>query len=321
MGRRSRRLSPGTAPGRSCAVATVAFMSLIPLTDGRSVHVIRSSESGPNISFPAEPAAFGLGFGSGGMAHRAFLQLVPDGLDPKMCPPGSETYGGRHGISPLVYLAENVVPEALSLGRALFPTESRVEVEDATEVIEAINTDNALFPPASPDAPASSIVPLTLLVKRGRCTFEAKARYVAQLLPSIRYVLIYDDPPRHSGNPESSSLHFLITMGATDRRNIPLSLMFISSHAGSELIRLLQNTAPGLLEIALVPHGRRTARPAIDMVLDVNRHFLVLLGCMSIVLAGIAGTLEIARHARRFRRYTAGIMEYIVLRQTDIWNF
>mmetsp|Transcript_26130 Transcript_26130/g.60075 ORF Transcript_26130/g.60075 Transcript_26130/m.60075 type:complete len:404 (-) Transcript_26130:394-1605(-) len=225
--------------------------------------------------YPAEPAAFGLFF-QPNVAYPSRLQLVPAELDPEMCPPDSDDSIGRFS-SWSHYLAEHVTRAKFSkdffsdmLGSFGVSHKRQTKKFDrkkrADQVIQMGATRKATFPQLSVPIDGSDV---TLLVKRGGCFFEDKARFIKNVFPSVRHVLVYDN----------SSIAFprpLITMGAADRHNIHVSLMFISASSGQDLISLIRRGGKkiyneGGIPIVLQSSGRR---PIAYLLLDVNKYFL-----------------------------------------------
>ena len=66
------------------------------------------------------------------------------------------------------------------------------------------------------------VVTVALLVSRGGCSFELKARN-AMLIPEVAFVIIYDD---HNQS-------HLVPMSATDAHGITVRLLFVSSTTGA----------------------------------------------------------------------------------------
>ena len=77
---------------------------------------------------------------------------------------------------------------------------------------------------STPFPPVRCVV-VALLVRRGGCSFERKAR-AAMRLPNVEYVVVYDNDPSH--------VH-LDTMSATDGKGIHLRLLFVSYESGRSL--------------------------------------------------------------------------------------
>lgn len=84
--------------------------------------------------------------------------------------------------------------------------------------------------------PANDGIPIAMLVERGGCTFEDKAR-AAQALGYVKYVVVFD-------NLESSPL---IPMQATEDQGIHVGMIFISNQAGLELKAQLDNQSADLV--------------------------------------------------------------------------
>lgn len=68
-------------------------------------------------------------------------------------------------------------------------------------------------------------VPVALLVSRGECSFEEKARMAMQI-NNIAYVIVFDDRVRPTTKPN------LVPMSATDATGIDIGLLFVSYASG-----------------------------------------------------------------------------------------
>jgi hypothetical protein len=72
------------------------------------------------------------------------------------------------------------------------------------------------------DSSLSSAMPLAVLVHRGGCSFEVKARTAMTLKPSVDFVIVYDDRSQSQ----------LIPMSANQPENITERLLFVSKETG-----------------------------------------------------------------------------------------
>lgn len=68
-------------------------------------------------------------------------------------------------------------------------------------------------------------VPVALLVSRGECSFEEKARMAMQI-NNVAYVIVFDDRVRPTTKPN------LVPMSATDATGIDMGMLFVSYASG-----------------------------------------------------------------------------------------
>lgn len=108
--------------------------------------------------------------------------------------------------------------EALSQStlRYFFETRKRQKTKKRTKENVISPTDN---------------IPVAVLVKRGKCSFEEKAKNALSLLPShvVKYIIIYDDKKGRR----------LVPMSANESGNVDVGLVFVSLATGNELLRLI----------------------------------------------------------------------------------
>lgn len=78
-------------------------------------------------------------------------------------------------------------------------------------------------------------IPVAVLVSRGACSFEEKAR-TAMEYGFIQYIIVYDDRARAA----------LVPMSATDPDGITVGMLFISHTAGMQLRRMILDQSPNV---------------------------------------------------------------------------
>jgi hypothetical protein len=91
------------------------------------------------------------------------------------------------------------------------------------------NEDNHIVP--------SDGLPIAVLVSRGGCSFEEKAR-AAMTYGYIKYVIVYDDRARSA----------LVPMSATDPDNITVGMLFVSRTSGMLLKRMILDQPANVTE-------------------------------------------------------------------------
>jgi hypothetical protein len=169
----------------------VSLVLLLVLLPSRTVATILVNEN----LYPSMPAVFGVPWYPN-VVYTARLQTVFE--NPTLCTNKimSEPPQDRKLRSSAVVAASDHVPIDERRNHAIL---------SSTEII----------------VPSDSL-PVALLVKRGDCSFEEKARNAMELSDAIQFVIVYDDNLRSQ----------LVPMSANDPSEISVRLLFISHTAG-----------------------------------------------------------------------------------------
>lgn len=148
-----------------------------------------------NYSFESQPALFGRRF-SPNMKYMARLQQIEE--DPYLC-------GGSSDI----------------------PTTANEQQHYDYLVTRGIKASQQPLPPPHVQVPPDGS-PVVLLAKRGRCSFETKARTAISSQPkgAVKFLIVY--------NNESSE--DLSPMSAANPQGINIGLLFISLQSGQDII-------------------------------------------------------------------------------------
>lgn len=152
--------------------------------------------------------------------------------------------------------------------------------------------------------PTSDGLPVVLLVSRGGCSFEEKARN-AMKIDLVKYLIVCDDRVRPSPFTK------LVPMSATNPTNVDVGMLFVSYTSGMKLITMIHDqfqnvTDAGGLVIKMdsvapnLPYGPSEGQ---QWVLAAMAGFFTFLACFACLLMCVhAGILPSDRNHGTFGR-------------------
>lgn len=252
MAPRQRRQQQQQQQPRSSTFLFVLFLLLFQIHGSKGDIIVPQSSCG-TVSYPSQPAGFGMSIGPGFFAY-AHLQMIND--DEYLC-------GGKDDISPSDYannygllyykndandkekklssstlrnirklsLVNSTFPDNdtnnLNFIDSLFHHHSGNDTDTIQEAEEKHNSKGKQKKKNSTIIDPPDEFPVVLLAKRGKCTYKAKAKTAMAISPNVKYIIVIAFP----GSFEDE----YIVMEADDPHNINVGLFYVSYNTGGAL--------------------------------------------------------------------------------------